>query len=241
MSNPKPTELEPKPPKLLQNIKWILLYGWQHKVLLIIFFIVLLVIGGFGINFTFDFSKQKNVDIAQKQTVKENLFEDESKQQKKSVKSKSKKTLNDYFKSDFSNIFKINQPRFATIQNTKNKEKITIDFESQLYCNFDAQTVFLGFYIPSSPLTYELCIFLAQEYKNILVKLQTKSLEIESSYPGDKHSTELKNLNFSGRIFIYHESPLFSSKIEKLTALYKSNNLSPQFRDITYVHTRNNL
>ena len=118
------------------------------------------------------------------------------------------------------------------------KDKEPINFEVQIYADFDAQSIFLGFYIPQSPHTYTLCEYLSKDYKNILAGLQTKQFEMESLSPGDR-PVELKDLKFSGRIFVYHEYPLFASQIDQLIALYKSNNLSPQFRGVDYVLSRN--
>jgi len=138
-------------------------------------------------------------------------------------------TLHDFFKTDFNNLLKASQSlKFVS------KYKEPINFEAQIYADFDAQSIFLGFYIPQSPDTYNICEFLSKNYKNILVELQTKQVAVEARSPGDR-PVELKDLKFSGRIFVYHEYPLFASQIDQLIALYKSNNLSPQFRGVDYV------
>ena len=144
------------------------------------------------------------------------------------------KTLHDFFKTDFNNLLRFTAPLKFVL-----KDKEPINFEAQIYADFDAQSIFLGFYIPQSPDTYNICEFLSKNYKNILVELQTKQVAVEARSPGDR-PVELKDLKFSGRVFVYHEYPLFASQIEKLTALYKSNSLSPQFRGVDYVYVQNN-
>lgn len=144
-------------------------------------------------------------------------------------------TLHDFFKTDFNNLLKASQSFKLVL---KDKDKESINFEAQIYADFDSQSIFLGFYIPQSSHTYKICEAL-RDYKNILAELQTKQVAVEARSQGDR-PVELKDLKFSGRVFVYHEYPLFASQIDELTALYKSNNLFPQFRGVDYVYARKN-
>jgi hypothetical protein len=46
--------------------------------------------------------------------------------------------------------------------------------------------------------------------------------------------TEAADLKFSGRVFIYHEVPLFVNDQDALRALWANNGMAPQFRGRDY-------
>lgn len=149
------------------------------------------------------------------------------------------KTLHDFFKTDFNNLLRFTKSGTMTIKDeTTFKDKDVLNYEAQIYADFDAQSVFLGFYISESQHTYTICEYIYQNYENILLELQTAHVEVEVRSPVDR-PVELKYLNFSGRIFIYHEYPLFTSQIENLITLYKTKNLHPQFRRKEYAYALN--
>lgn len=146
------------------------------------------------------------------------------------------KTLEDYFKSDFPNGFKIAINGIMTVNND------TLNTQSQLHADFDAQSCFISYYLPKTPQTFAICCFISKNCDSLVHKLQFEEVVVESHdyyNPTDK-PTELKNLQFSRRVFIYHETTLLGSEIDSLVQIFKEQNLFPQFRSIEYVLSQNN-
>ncbi len=141
--------------------------------------------------------------------------------------SKKPKTLLDLFKNDFSALIKFGEDLAVT--NTKIGQ---ITIKSQVYLDFPSQAIFIGFYIPNTPHTYAVCVSLSDHYN--------KALDLKKRIMAEASATGLQPVNtselkFSGRVFIYHETPLFEQERRELFALYQSKGLAPQFRDYHYV------
>ncbi len=136
-------------------------------------------------------------------------------------------TLLDYFNNDFRSLPKASEDRIITL---RNKESITI--KSTAWLDFESQTVFIGFYIPDTPHAYSICTYLASNYKTALDL--RRSVLIEQS-GGGMQPVNSNELQFSGRVFLYHETPLLEEQRHQLVNLYKSKGLAPQFRDYQYV------
>ncbi len=162
------------------------------------------------------------------------------------------KTLHDYFETDFSNLFRASKSYFITKQNkTLIEQKERFNYETRLYIDFDAHTSFLGLYLPHTTQIFDILKHLAQECPKIVSDLQGGTIEVEVYHPGLR-PVELKDLKFSGRVFInkedlkfsgrvfiYHESYLFESQIQELTNIYKQHQLYLQFRGQSYAFKRN--
>ncbi|HEY3303464.1 MAG TPA: hypothetical protein VGL70_08015 [Candidatus Binatia bacterium] len=72
-------------------------------------------------------------------------------------------SLSDLFKSDFPNVMKFSDDGRIGIQ-WKNGEVLPI--RGQVYADFPAKTLFVGYYIVSSPKTYESCLRLTEAVKD---------------------------------------------------------------------------
>jgi hypothetical protein len=120
--------------------------------------------------------------------------------------------------------------------NDQRKTQITFN----IYADFAAKSYFIGYLIPptDSAHTFEYVRYLAccpiKTFEDIVRKMS-----FEGSESGQL--TSLKDLTFSGRIFIYHYDFLTLEQIVALRSVYKKKNLSVQFRGIDYVaeETRN--
>jgi len=147
--------------------------------------------------------------------------------------SKKDLTLLYLFENDFNNLLRSGETRTVEF---KTGEKVSI--KSKLYLDFEAQNEFIGFFIPNTPGTFNICIDLAEHYK-IALELKNKTM-VEMSGPGIQpvNSSELK---FSGRIFIYHEYPLLESQKRELLTLYEQHSLSPQFRGPEYLFKKKEI
>ena len=135
-------------------------------------------------------------------------------------------TILSLFNSDFENLMKYKQEAFMLLPNGEK-----INFIAREYFDFESQAKFIGIYIPNNKNTFEFLKNLPCEYKKIG---STGKILAEFSSPGIQ-PVNTKELKFSGRVFIYHESHLFEPQKRELYALYEKQGLSPQFRGIDYL------
>ncbi len=140
-------------------------------------------------------------------------------------------TLRQLFDSEFEHTTKYGQEREVIF-----RSGIKVRVQSRIYMDYDAKSSFLGFYIPSSPRTYEIAAMLADNYNATLEA--GKEISVTTSNSGEKIATSSKDLAFTGRIFLYHEDALELQKLAALETLYKSKNLSVQFRGPDYLVTK---
>jgi hypothetical protein len=138
------------------------------------------------------------------------------------------------FKNDFPHLLKTFKVMTLTSKTGKN-----ITIIPQLYMDFQANSKFLGVYIPTPAYTpnvedetFEICFYILYNYKHLLDI--SKGSEVKMKLVGEE-STKDKDLTFSGRVFIYHDSELTVDKIAELRKLYRKNNLDVQFRGSDYL------
>jgi hypothetical protein len=96
--------------------------------------------------------------------------------------------------------------------------------------DFSSHSKFISFYIPASSHTFSAISFLASGYKQYL----NTRLQAEVGGSGVLNITKSGDLVFTGRIYIYYETPLSLEQLGALDAEYKTNNLSPEFRTTAY-------
>lgn len=152
------------------------------------------------------------------------------------------RTLHEWFRQDFKNYLCNSTYRTFYKQETRPpfaiKDSTKVDAE--LCEDFDARTAFLLFYIYDTPMTYDVCTFIARHCHNIFLDLRDKHVSVETSLPGSK-PIDSSQLSFSPTIYIYNEYPLFESQKEQLEHLYKSLGLTLYIRDTYYMDARNSL
>lgn len=139
-------------------------------------------------------------------------------------------SIREHYDSDFGSYFARKGPlRVASLTWTQS-------FEASLCADFTAKSEFLVFYVPDSPFTFQICQYLAVGHTNAIA-FQNDGVIVEVTGFGDR-GTELKDLRFSGRIFIYHEYPLTTSQQDGLQTLFASKGLSLQLRGYEYRYNR---
>ena len=138
-------------------------------------------------------------------------------------------TLHELYEHDFDNTLKASSP-FAVTEQATGKE---IDFEAQIYQDFPARSKFIGVYLPytTSEDTFRKIQIFSDVYQRFLDQPRP---EADSAFVGEEMMSS-KDLTFSGRIFVYHENALSLEQRASLEALYKSKNLSAQFRGFEYL------
>ena len=118
---------------------------------------------------------------------------------------------------------------------TSQKDNTEVRIKVRTFFDFEAQNKFIAFYIPPNPNTFDLCMSLVDEYKNIFTS--DEAIKVETSHPGLQPVSK-SDLKFSGRVFIYHEYHLFEAQKRKIFDLYKEKGLSVQFRGTDYLWMR---
>jgi hypothetical protein len=135
-------------------------------------------------------------------------------------------TLFDLFINDFPSLPKIHNEYSIQFAHSP-----ALKIEAQVYLDHDGASKFIGFYIPPSPLTYEACLGLAENY-NIAADL-TNDLAVISKDPG-QIEVDSRDLKFSGRVYLYHSDPLSFAQKATLESIYGQRQLSVQFRGMDY-------
>jgi len=164
--------------------------------------------------------------------------------EKKVIGTKKEFTLHDAFKNDFFNYpnnksenygprYSINSARIYKFRNTDD----SIDgLKTEYIIHYDLVTnsAFLSIYIPLSQYAYTIAMTIADDYKTILDH-EAREVRATGKDPGDSATLDSKNVQFSRRIFIYHEDYLTLEQLGFLEILYKEKNLSAQFRGRDYL------
>lgn len=138
-------------------------------------------------------------------------------------------TLESLFDTDFPDNFK-----YKITGTVKFEDGTIVAVKSQEYADFLAGSSFVGFYIPSTPLTFRACVRIGNSVPETLEKIQ-KSISQDTSYDGGDTITSLNKLSFSGRVFIYDEYSLTLKQKATLVDYYDSKHLAVQFRGIDYL------
>jgi hypothetical protein len=136
--------------------------------------------------------------------------------------------LSDLFKEDFPSLLR-QDGETINVQNGSEYK-----FRSKIYFDFTSNTWFGGFYLPSSPASFDVAGDLADAQKKVFEDMMGV-LHARMKAPGDSSPTDTMDLKFSGRIYIYHEDEFTLRQIADLTDLYKSRGISLQLRGRDYM------
>lgn len=145
-------------------------------------------------------------------------------------------TLYDLFLND--NIVHINQG--GNTMGGKNiineKGQFTVKACVILGLNEKTNNKFASFYIPHYPATESLTEDILKKWREMITLKQDK-VSITNINTGEKGNIiDHTGLNFSGRIFIYHESPMtYNKKLELINKFKKQDNLAIEFRGQEYL------
>lgn len=164
--------------------------------------------------------------------IKSAKIESESTPKEKTPKKQEELTLLYLFENDFNKLLRSGQTAYFLGSNGKK-----IDFKTKEYFDFEAQSKFIGFYIPSAPETFEVLVGLPEVYTQFS---SAGKMMVESGAPG-LQPVNTDELKFSGRIFIYHEYPILESQKRELYTLYEKHGLAPQFRGSDYLFKKKEI
>ena len=130
-------------------------------------------------------------------------------------------TLREYFDTDFSKVL-----------NIANSLKLRgMDFDDEIFVkvhmDFDSNTKYLSVYIPANSSHQNICKGILQNLDPLLAI--GNSTAIQTKLPGER-LMDSKDLNFSGRIFVYSENETSEAEIDELERFAKEKNLALQYR-----------
>lgn len=118
------------------------------------------------------------------------------------------------------------------------KDGTILHIKRSVYCDYQAGTQFVGFYIPSgnqflnSDKTYRVALKLVNFVNPTMEELRK---DIGGGEGYRNQITLLKNLKFSGRVFLYHEDELTIVQQGEIIKAYKASNFEVQFRGPDYL------
>jgi len=139
-------------------------------------------------------------------------------------------TLRALFDSDFPNTHRVGS--VLQVKESANEPQYEIPF--RVCVDFEARSQFLMFYIGRIVRTRMVCFSIANSYKDT-IRIANRMVGIHSMLPSDTAETQLKDVVFSGRIFIYHEYPMTLREMAELEDLFKQQGAAVQFRGPTYL------
>ncbi len=145
-------------------------------------------------------------------------------------------TLLEYFNNDFKG-FSLDQgiaiSGTTTDVNTGEKFEFSLNVKLKILHNYQSSGRFLGFYIPESHATMEICDRLIESIETY--KDEGEKIQILGTYSGDKTIGIHKSV-YTNRIYIYSESQLSSEQLKTLEKSIDSKKLFVTFRSMDYVN-----
>jgi hypothetical protein len=145
-------------------------------------------------------------------------------------------TLHDHYLHDFEGVCPGESGGF-TSTTKNNAEGVTIRLERKVCYNPAALSKILVIYIPDSQLTLAFCQQALDKAEEFVSHIDEQA---GTMYPPGERGIDLKNAQFIGRTFIYHEGYLSESEIDTLIAKYKKKGLTIQFRGHQYAFANRN-
>jgi hypothetical protein len=119
-------------------------------------------------------------------------------------------SLHDLFKLDFDTALKITQT--AEIGQGR---LWSLSIDAQLYVDPGEKSVFVGYYIPNSQHLISACEILADKTPTIIADIKKKT-KVTGGYVTDKVMTDMDDMVFTGRVYIYHEGEMRLQDMAKL-------------------------
>jgi hypothetical protein len=137
-------------------------------------------------------------------------------------------TLKELFDTDFPTGGVTNT---VTLKSRKDGPAITVPFF--VVTDFIARTKFIAFYVPSFPDIFAVCCSLPHMIR-VVFETTDKSIEIKTT-DSVNTPTALKDLAFTGRIYIYYEDDLSFQQLATIQAAFSEQNVDVQFRGPAYL------
>jgi len=138
-------------------------------------------------------------------------------------------TLLDLFKKDFPGVVSLSDKGFD-LQDSTGQVGAHVDW--RLLMDFPSKSEFIAFYVPPVRDEVPVCIALIDTVHPTINRV-SQNLDASAGFAGE--STSLRDLTFSGRVFIYHEWPLSNKQKADIVEAYSAKGLDVQFRGVDYL------
>ncbi len=142
-------------------------------------------------------------------------------------------TLKQYFDTDFSRVLNA-----ATMWSASYLGQI-VEVTARTHFDFDAGVKFISFYLPQCGNARQVCLELLADSPRLLTETESK-ISVRAGFVGEK-ADDIKELNFSGRVFIYSETPMDSDDMRLLEEYAEGIGLSCRIRSQDMVRNRSAL
>lgn len=210
--------------------------NWKRSVFFLVCIILALILVAYVTSFVGEKAKMHAIP-GKTDTSKKDPIPAEVESQKKG--DKELQTLHEYFKTDFSNYLALNRKIGIRIfLNPSNPEDNDYELEFRLHCDFESLTKFISVYLPSStfPNGSHICKVIGEKINEISNSFSERVIVTGSRY--DDRKTEINELKFTGRLYIYHAVYLTEKEKDELRIFYKQKNINPRFRGSNYTTKR---
>jgi pimeloyl-ACP methyl ester carboxylesterase len=197
--------------------------NWKFRAILIAVLISLfLALGYFVLPRSHQEStgKSKELPRPMPRVVKE-WYEAEREAKRRLESDPDKLTLHDLFITDFSSGDGTSaSARSLDTWHLESPSKPKIDIESLVVWSLSSGSEFISFYIPRTPDTHDICVFLIP--KNFRQIMQNKNrVVIDLKVPGQS-ALGTQNLVFTNRIYIFHETNMTTPEQAEVEATFKT-------------------
>lgn len=141
-------------------------------------------------------------------------------------------TLREYFDTDFTRV--LNAADTFRFQS----QDSAVEVRTRVHFDFDSNSKYLSCFVPECENPVGVIAGLLSSL-NMLLALGD-GVEVQSGLPGEKPMSS-KTLRFSGRVFIYSESPVQDSDLDILARQAEANSVLLQYRGHEYAAKRSSL
>jgi hypothetical protein len=142
-------------------------------------------------------------------------------------------TLYDLFATDFSSS-EVSYPHVWHLTSSSGSK---IDVESIVIWQLETGIEFITFYIPYTNDTHDICVsWVARNYQSIMQ--DTHKMGAAQKRPGESEQTTAKQLVFSKRLYVYHETYLSPEEISDLRNGFQQLGVTILFRSTDYLANR---
>lgn len=142
--------------------------------------------------------------------------------------------IKEYFLKDFPHVLSGQEPQ----QLKSNDNQIELEIISKIHYDFDANAIFLSFYIPKNKSLIKICHSIIDNPEWGL-KLKEK-ISLNSSFFGTYMGSS-NSLIFTNRIYLYADHKFDSNEVDKLTEHSKKAGLYLVIRGTEFAEKRNQL
>jgi hypothetical protein len=143
-------------------------------------------------------------------------------------------TLREYFDTDFARVLSVGKP--LPVGSSTGNDAVQV--QARVHLDFDSNTKYLSCFIPETSAPLSVSVALLKGIERIISIAD--GVEVETALPGEEMRSS-RELQFSGRVFLYTEQAFAAEKATQLCAEAKQNGLHLQIRGPEFAVRRSAL